>query len=60
MMNELVRRYGFYFEGGIQSYVKHLNFGKDVIDDVFYVDKNVEDCQVEVAMQYADTYTRNC
>jgi DNA gyrase subunit B len=51
-------RYGFYFEGGIQSYVKHLNLGKDVIDDdVFYVDKQIEDVQVEIAMQYADTYT---
>jgi len=51
-------RYGFYFEGGIQSYVKHLNLGKDVVDeDVFYVDKQVDDVQVEVAMQYADTYT---
>lgn len=50
------KRYAFYFEGGIQSYVKHLNIGKDPIDDVFYVDKNVEDCQVEVAVQYSDTY----
>lgn len=51
-------RYGFYFEGGIQSYVKHLNLGKDVIDDaVFYVDKQVKDVQVEIAMQYADAYT---
>ncbi|MGZ6004991.1 MAG: DNA topoisomerase (ATP-hydrolyzing) subunit B [Candidatus Saccharimonadales bacterium] len=51
------RRYGFYFEGGIQSYVKHLNRGKDVVDeDVFYVDKQVEDVQVEIAMQYADAY----
>ncbi|HSX23660.1 MAG TPA: DNA topoisomerase (ATP-hydrolyzing) subunit B [Candidatus Saccharimonadales bacterium] len=51
-------RYSFYFEGGIQSYAKHLNLGKDVIDDeVFYVDKKVDDVQVEIAMQYADTYT---
>lgn len=51
-------RYSFYFEGGIQSYVKHLNFGKDVVDeDVFYVDKMVSDVQVEIAMQYADVYT---
>lgn len=51
-------RYGFYFEGGIQSYVKHLNLGKDVIDDdVFYVDKAVGDGQIEVALQYADTFT---
>jgi DNA gyrase subunit B len=52
------QRYGFYFEGGIQSYVKHLNLGKDVIDDdVFYVDKTIQDVQVEIALQYADTYT---
>jgi DNA gyrase subunit B len=49
--------YSFYFEGGIQSYVKHLNVGKDPIDDVFYVDKNIEECQVEVALQYTDTYS---
>lgn len=51
-------KYGFYFEGGIQSYVKHLNLGKDVIDDeAFYVDKQVEDSQVEIALQYADTFS---
>jgi DNA gyrase subunit B len=51
-------KYSFYFEGGIQSYVKHLNLGKDVVDDeVFYCDKEVEDSGVEIALQYADTYT---
>src|SRR5690606_29428397 len=50
-------RYSFYFEGGIQSYVKHLNHGKDVVDEeIFYVDKTVKDVQVEIAMQYADVY----
>lgn len=54
------KRFAFYFEGGIQSYVKHLNFGKDVVDDdVFYVEKDVEDCQVEVAMQYTDAYSES-
>lgn len=52
------KRYGFYFEGGIQSYVKHLNLGKDVLDeDVFYVEKEVNDSLVEIAMQYTDAYT---
>jgi DNA gyrase subunit B len=52
------KRYGFYFEGGIQSYVKHLNIGKEVVDDdIFYVDKTVNDTQVEVALQYTDAYT---
>lgn len=51
-------RYGFYFEGGIQSYVQHLNAGKEVVDEsIFYVDKPVQDCQVEIALQYTDAYT---
>jgi DNA gyrase subunit B len=51
------KRYGFYFEGGIQSYVKHLNHGKDVVDeDIFYVDKMVKDVQVEISLQYTEAY----
>ncbi len=51
------RRYGFYFEGGIQSYVKHLNFGKELVDeDIFYVDKAVEEAQIEIAMQYTESF----
>lgn len=50
-------REAFYFEGGIQSYVKHLNIGKDVVaDDVFYVEKQIEDSMVEVAVQYNETF----
>ena len=50
-------RAAFYFEGGIQSYVKHLNIGKDVVsEEVFYVEKQVEDSMVEVAVQYNDTF----
>lgn len=51
-------RYAFYFEGGIQSYVKHLNIGKEVVDEgIFYVERQVEDCMVEVAVQYNDSFT---
>lgn len=50
-------RAAFYFEGGIQSYVKHLNIGKDVVtDSVFYVERQVEDSMVEVAIQYNETF----
>lgn len=52
------KRYGFYFEGGIQSYVKHLNHGKEVVDDdIFYVDKQVKDVQVEISLQYTEVYS---
>lgn len=51
------KRCSFYFEGGIQSYVRHLNIGKDVIGDkAFYVEKQIEDVMVEVSLQYNDTY----
>ncbi len=51
-------KYSFYFEGGIQSYVKHLNIGKDVVDeDIFYVDKAIEEAQVEIALQYTEAFT---
>ncbi len=52
------QRFGFYFEGGIQSYVKHLNVGKEVVDeDIFYVDKTVKDVQVEISLQYTEVYS---
>ena len=50
-------RMAFYFEGGIQSYVKHLNIGKDVLgDEPFYVERQVEDSMVEVTVQYNDSF----
>lgn len=49
--------YTFYFEGGIKSYVNHLNLGKEVLeDDIFYVDKEVDGVGVEIAVQYTETY----
>ncbi len=51
------KRESFYFEGGIRSYVRKLNEGKEVVaDDIFYVEKQIEDSEVEVALQYNDTY----
>ncbi len=50
-------RMAFYFEGGIQSYVKHLNIGKEVLsNNIFYVEKQVDDSMVEVAIQYNDSF----
>jgi DNA gyrase subunit B len=51
-------RFAFYFDGGIRSYVKHLNIGKEVVsDDIFYVERSVEDCMIEVAVQYNEGYS---
>ncbi|MBR0430974.1 type IIA DNA topoisomerase subunit B [Candidatus Saccharibacteria bacterium] len=47
----------FYFEGGIKSYVKRLNNGKEVLsDDIFYVEKRIGDAEIEIALQYNDTF----
>lgn len=50
----------FYFEGGIKSYVKHLNIGKEVVGSApFYVEKQIEDSVVEIAIQYNDSYSES-
>ena len=42
----------FYFEGGIKSYVKRLNNGKEVVsDDIFYVEKEQGEGEVEIALK---------
>ncbi len=52
------KRYGFYFEGGIRSYVAHMNMGKVALNEPpFYAQKTVGDTEVEIALQYNDSYT---
>ncbi|MCX6741052.1 MAG: ATP-binding protein, partial [Candidatus Parcubacteria bacterium] len=50
-------RYQFYFEGGIKSYVKHLNrTNKPRHQNVFYVAKESSEMMVEAALQYIDDF----
>jgi DNA gyrase subunit B len=50
----------FYFEGGIVSFVRALNRDKQVVNHIpFYVDREVEGTQVEIALQYNDTFVEN-
>jgi DNA gyrase subunit B len=50
----------FYFEGGIVSFVRALNRGHVVVNPTpFYVDREVEGTQAEIAMQYNDTFVEN-
>ena len=47
----------FYFEGGIISFVRHLNAHRNVIHTPpFFVRKQVNDYLIEVALQYNDTF----
>jgi len=54
------KHYRFHFEGGIKSYIKSLHRGKTVKNEtVFYVDKEINDCRVEVALQYNDEFNES-
>ena len=47
----------FYFEGGIVSFVRHLNRNRSVVNDrPFYAIRETNDWAVEVALQYNDSY----
>ncbi|MBI2627095.1 MAG: DNA topoisomerase (ATP-hydrolyzing) subunit B [Parcubacteria group bacterium] len=49
--------YGFYFEGGIVSYVGYLNRNEEVKNrGIFYAAKEKEGIFVEIAMQYTEEF----
>jgi DNA gyrase subunit B len=48
----------YYYEGGIKSYVEHLNRTKEVIhDEPIYIEGERDGISVEVALQYNEGYT---
>ena len=49
----------FYFEGGIASFVKYLNRNRDTLHDVVYVEKEIDNIGIEVAIQYTDAYSES-
>ncbi len=54
------RERSFYFEGGLQSFVRHLNRNKEVLHArPIYVERREGGTAVEVALQYNDSYTEN-
>ncbi len=55
--NHKEKKYTFYFEGGIKSYVRTLNRNKTAKNEtIFYVEKEIKDAKVEVALQYNDEF----
>jgi DNA gyrase subunit B len=53
------REMSFYFEGGITSFVSYLNRNREVLHPVVYVDKEVDDVGIEVALQYTDAFAES-
>lgn len=50
----------YHYEGGIKSYVEHLNANKDVLfPEPIYLEGQQQDINVEVSMQYTDSYHTN-
>lgn len=52
-------KYSFYFEGGVESYVAHLNQKKDPVGKVIYIEREVPEAKIEIALQYTNTYNEN-
>jgi DNA gyrase subunit B len=54
------RERSFYFEGGLVSFVRHLNKNKETLHDrPMYVERRENSTSIEVALQYNDSYAEN-
>ncbi|PLR67684.1 MULTISPECIES: DNA topoisomerase (ATP-hydrolyzing) subunit B [Bacillaceae] len=54
------RKNEYLYEGGIKSYVEHLNRTREVIhEEPVYMEAEKDGITVEVALQYNDSYTSN-
>ncbi|MBI2607651.1 MAG: DNA topoisomerase (ATP-hydrolyzing) subunit B [Candidatus Doudnabacteria bacterium] len=49
--------YQYMFEGGLVSYIKHINRNKDIKTDPIYISKTVDQVMVECAIQYTDEFS---
>ena len=50
--------YAFYFEGGVESYVRHLNHKKQPKhENIFFVERQVDKSEISIGLQYTDDYT---
>ncbi|MGH2388288.1 MAG: DNA gyrase/topoisomerase IV subunit B [Chloroflexota bacterium] len=46
----------FYFEGGITSYVRHLNASRGILHPPITISKSIGTTQVDIALQYNDSF----
>jgi len=54
------KRSEFFYKGGIVSFVEYINRNKKTLHkSPVFIQGSKEDCEVEVAIQYNDTYTEN-
>jgi DNA gyrase subunit B len=56
---EPAKEMNYYFEGGIVSLVEKMNENKDALIKPIFINKSDKEVQVEVALQYNNSYTEN-
>jgi DNA gyrase subunit B len=54
------REHTFYFEGGVTSFVRYLNRTRKALHDPVYIEKEVDNIGIEVAIQYATPTPKAC
>lgn len=60
LRNEEVRTDTFQFDGGIRSFVEHLNRNREVLHEPpIFIEGDKEGIYVEIAMQYNDSFSSN-
>jgi DNA gyrase subunit B len=59
LRGERPRHNTFYFEGGVQSFVRYLNKNRDVLHEPIYVERELEGVLIEAALQYTDGYNES-
>lgn len=51
------REMSFFFEGGLKSFVRYMNRNREVLHDPIYAQKEMDNVDVEIAIQYTDAMT---
>ena len=60
LRGETPKKAEYCFEGGLKSFVEFLNQNKEKLNtDPIYIEKNVNEVPVEIAMQYTSAYNEN-
>nr|WP_218672923.1 DNA topoisomerase (ATP-hydrolyzing) subunit B [Halobacillus massiliensis] len=49
----------YYYEGGILSYVEHMNRTRDPIHEALFIEDEQDGISIEIAMQYNDGFASN-
>lgn len=52
---KLAREMSFFFEGGLRTFVRYVNRNRNALHDPVYAHKEIDDVDVEAAIQYTDS-----